>query len=172
MATRDVGPQEILLPVKAGFITFTLCVALFFNLLPWSGFGLWLRPDAVAVVLLYWCIEQPRRLGFLTAWLLGLLVDVADGALFGQHALAYTILAYGGIVLHRRVRMFPLTMQVLHVIPLLLVTDTVVLLLRLAAGAEFPGMPYFLGSVMGGLLWVPISILLRLQQQSKAESDG
>jgi rod shape-determining protein MreD len=171
MATRDLGPEEILLPVKATFIVLTLFAALLFNLLPWSGVGLWLRPDAVALVLLYWCIEQPRRVGFFAAWSLGLLVDVADGALFGQHALAYTLLAYAGIVLHRRVRMFPLGMQVLHVIPLLLLNDSIILLLRMAAGAEFPGIPYFFGAVIGGLLWAPISVLLKLPQRPK-ENDG
>lgn len=169
---RDVAPQEILLPVKPAFIVATLLAALLVNLLPWSGYGLWLRPDCVALVLLYWCIEQPRRVGFTAAWLLGLLMDVGDGVLFGQHALAYSILAYAGIVLHRRVRMFPLSLQVLHVIPLLLLNDFIVLLLRLASGGDFPGMQYFLGAVVGGLLWAPVSVLLKLPQRPNRESDG
>lgn len=169
---RDIAPQEILLPVKPAFIVITLLAALLANLLPWSGYGLWLRPDFVALVVLYWCIEQPRRVGFLAAWLLGLLMDVADGALFGQHALAYSILAFAGIVLHRRVRMFPLSLQVLHVIPLLLVNDAIVLLLRMAAGGEFPGSRYFLGAVIGGMLWAPVSLLLKLPQRPKMEADA
>ena len=169
---RDMPPQEILLPVQPAFIVGTLIAAFLVNLLPWSGYGLWLRPDIVALVLLYWCIEQPRRVGFLAAWLLGLMMDVADGVLFGQHALAYSILAYAGIVLHRRVRMFPLPLQVLHVIPLLLVNAAIVLLLRLAAGAEFPGFSYFLGAVVGGVLWAPVSFLLKLPQRPKTDADG
>lgn len=168
---RDLAPQEILLPVKPAFIIGTLLAAFFVNLLPWSGYVLWLRPDFVALVLLYWCIEQPRRVGFLAAWLLGLLMDVADGVLFGQHALAYSILAYAGIVLHRRVRMFPLSLQVLHVIPLLLLNDLIVLLLRLGAGGDFPGMKYFLGAAIGGALWAPVSVLLKLPQHPTRESD-
>ena len=73
-------------------------------------------------------------------------MDVADGALLGQHALSYTMLAYAGIALNRRVRMFSLTSQVVHVIPLLLVNDLIVLGVRMLAGAEFPGYRYFLGS--------------------------
>lgn len=172
MPLRDVAPQEILLPVKPAFIVVTLVAALLINLLPWSGYGLWLRPDFVALVLLYWCIEQPRRVGFLAAWLLGLVMDVADGVLFGQHALAYTILAYAGIVLHRRVRMFPLGLQVLHVIPLLVLNDAIVLLLRMAAGGEFPGFRYFLSALVSGVLWAPVSLLLKLPQRPKNESDG
>lgn len=172
MALRDIAPQEILLPVTPTFIAGTLLAALLVNLLPWSGYALWVRPDFVALVLLYWCIEQPRRVGFLAAWLLGLLMDVADGVLFGQHALAYSIVAYAGIVLHRRVRMFPLPLQVLHVIPLLLVNDLIVLLLRLAAGGEFPGLRYFLGAVIGGVLWAPVSLLLKLPRRPNRDSDG
>jgi len=172
MTIRNIEPQEILLPVKPAFIVFTLIAALLMNLMPWSGYALWMRPDLVALVVLYWCIEQPRRVGFLAAWLLGLLMDVADGVLFGQHALAYSILAYAGIALHRRVRMFPLTLQMLHVIPLLLVNDAIVLLLRMAAGGEFPGFRYFIGTLIGGLLWVPVSILLKLPQRPKFDADA
>lgn len=171
MVLRD-GPEEILLPVKPAFIVGSLLAALLLNLMPWSGWGLWVRPDFVALVVLYWCIEQPRRVGFMAAWLLGLLMDVADGVLFGQHALAYTMLAYAGIVLHRRVRMFPVTLQVLHVIPLLLLNDAVVLLLRMAAGGDFPGFRYFIGSLVSGVLWAPVSVLLKLPQRQKLEPDG
>jgi len=169
MADTRAMPQEILLPVKPGFIALTLVAALLLNLLPWSGYGLWVKPDFVALVVLYWCIEAPRKIGFLAAWLLGLTMDVADGALFGQHALAYTILAYAGIVLHRRVRMFAVTPQVLHVIPLLLMNDLIVLAIRAAAGADFPGFQYFVGSFVAGALWPPLGILLKLPQRPKPD---
>ncbi|MGH6693222.1 MAG: rod shape-determining protein MreD, partial [Gammaproteobacteria bacterium] len=114
MADARMVPQEILLPVRAGFIALTLVAALMLNLLPWSGAWLWLKPDFVALVVLYWCIEQPRKVGFVSAWMMGLIMDVADGTLLGEHALAYSILAYAGIVLHRRVRMFSGTPQAVH----------------------------------------------------------
>ncbi len=164
-------PQEILLPVKPGFIFFTLIVALLLNLLPWSGAWLWIKPDFVALVVLYWCIDQPRKIGFAGAWLLGLFMDVADGTLFGQHALAYTILAYAGIVLNRRVRMFAMTPQVLHVIPLLLMNDLIVLAIRAMGGADFPGFQYFIGSFVAGALWPVIAVLLKLSQRPRSDPD-
>lgn len=169
MADNRITPHEILLPVKPGFIPFTLVVGLLLNLLPWSGTLLWVRPDFVALVLLYWCIEQPRRIGFVTAWLLGLLMDVADGSLFGQHALAYSILAYAGIVLHRRVLGFSGTPQIVHVVVLLLMNDLIVLAIRLLAGADFPGYQYFLGSFVAGALWLPLGALLKLPQRPKSD---
>jgi len=171
MADTRIAPLEILLPVKAGFIAFSLIAALLLNLLPWSGAWLWFKPDFVALVVLYWCIEQPRRIGFIAAWLLGLFMDVADGTLFGQHALAYSILVYAGIVLHRRVRMFSGTPQVLHVVPLLLMNDLIVLGIRMLAGADFPGFQYFIGSFVAGALWLPLGALLKLPQRSKLDPD-
>lgn len=171
MQSRAMAPQVILLPIKPAFIAATLLGALLANLLPWSGWWLWVRPDFVALVVLYWCIDQPRKIGFTAAWLLGLLMDVADGSFFGQHALAYTILAYAGIVLHRRVQRFSITPQVLHVIPLLLLNDLMVLLIRMLAGSDFPGYQYFLGSFVGGALWPALSILLKLPQRPRTDPD-
>lgn len=171
MAARPMTPQELLLPVRPGFIILTLVAALLANLLPWSGWALWLVPDFVALVVLYWCIEEPRKIGFLAAWSLGLLMDIAEGSLFGQHALAYSILAYAGIALHRRVQRFSLAPQILHVIPLLLFTDLVVLLVRALAGADFPGFTYFLGSLAGAALWPALTHLLKLPQRPRPDPD-
>lgn len=162
---QGLSSHEILLPVKPAFIVFSLVAAALLNMLPWSGWGLWLRPDFVALVVLYWCIEQPRRFGFTSAFILGLLMDVSEGVLLGQHALAYSLLAYAGIVLHRRVRMFTLTPQIVHVIPLFLITDSIVLLIRLVAGGDFPGYGYFTGSFVAGALWPVVAILLKLPQR-------
>jgi rod shape-determining protein MreD len=170
-STPAMAPQEILLPVKPAFIVITLLVALLANLLPWSGWWLWVRPDFVALVLLYWCIEAPRRIGFTAAWLLGLLMDVAEGSLLGQHALSYSIVAYAGIVLHRRVLRFSIAPQVLHVIPLLLLNDVIVLVIRMLAGSGFPGYPYFIGSFVAGALWPVLSVVLKIPQRPRPDPD-
>lgn len=171
MQSRGAGPQEILLPVNPAFIVFTLIAALIINLLPWSGWLLAIKPDFVALVVLYWCIQQPRKVGFAAAWLLGLLMDVANGSLFGQHALAYSVLAFAGIVLHRRVLMFTMRDQVLHVIALLLANDLIVLAVRKFAGAEFPGFSYFVGSFIAGALWPVVCFLLKLPQRPTPNPD-
>lgn len=165
MQPRDVAPHEILLPVRPVFIVFTLIAALILNFLPWSGPLLAMKPDFVALVVLYWCIQQPRKLGFAAAWLMGLMMDVADGSLLGQHALAYSVLAFAGIVLHRRVLMFTIRNQILHVIPILLLNDLIVLVIRKLAGADFPGFSYFAGSLIAGALWPVMCFLLKLPQR-------
>lgn len=167
MAALD--PNEILLPVRPAFIVGTFIAAALLNMVPTTGWAMWARPDFVALLVLYWCIEQPRRVGFGVAFLLGLLMDVADGAFFGQHALAYSILAYAAIALHRRIRQFPPVAQVIHVVPLLLVNDLVVLAIRMLAGADFPGYRYFLGSLVAGLFWPVMAFLLKIPQRPNSD---
>ncbi len=113
------GPEEILRPVRPWFIVLTLAFALFANLLPLSGIALALRPDFIALVLLYWCIQEPRYVGVGVAWGVGLVMDVGDATLFGQHALAYAFLAYAAEYFRRRVLRFPLWQQAAQVAVLL-----------------------------------------------------
>jgi rod shape-determining protein MreD len=80
MQAHETRAQTILLPVKPAFIAFTLVAAFLANLLPWSGWLLAIKPDFVALVLLYWCIQQPRRVGFTVAMLFGLAMAACSGS--------------------------------------------------------------------------------------------
>jgi len=128
-----LSTEEILLPVRPLYVAMTLVAALLLNLMPLSGWALMLRPDFVALTLLYWGIHQPRKIGFFPAWLLGLAMDVAEGSLFGQHALAYSVMMFSAIALHRRVAMFGVRNQMLHVLAILLLMQVIVLAVRAAA---------------------------------------
>jgi rod shape-determining protein MreD len=165
------GTEEILLPVKPLYISITLFIALMINLLPLTGWLLALRPDFVALVLLYWGIHQPRKVGYLPAWLLGLTMDVADGSLFGQHALAYSVMMFAAIALRRRVSMFDMRHQILHVLPILLVMQLIVLGVRQAAGGELPGWWYFLSSFTGALLWPATDVLVKIPLRQRHDPD-
>lgn len=171
MFGRLSGSEEILLPVRPLYLSVTLFLALIINLLPLTGWVLALRPDFVALVLLYWGIYQPRKIGFLPAWLLGLAMDVADGSLFGQHALAYSVMMFTAIFLHRRISMFDMRHQILHVLPILLVMQLIVLGVRHAAGGEFPGWWYFLSSITGALLWPATDLLLKIPLRQRPDPD-
>lgn len=166
-----VSSEEILLPVRPLYVTLTLFVALLLNLMPLTGWVLVLRPDFVALTLLYWGIHQPRKIGFLPAWLLGLAMDVADGSLFGQHALAYAVMMFSAIALHRRVAMFGVRHQMLHVLVILLLMQVIVLAVRGAAGGEYPGWWYFIPSFIGALLWPGTRLLFRIPLRSRRDPD-
>jgi rod shape-determining protein MreD len=156
-------PQRILLPVKVSFMMLTTLLALLFNLLPWRDVtGL---PDLLALVIAFWCVHQPRRMGIGAAWALGLLMDAANGALLGQYALAYCVLAFAAIQLSRRILWFSIWLQALHVLLMLLGAQLLMLAVRLAAGGAFPGFVWFAGSGVGALLWPAVTFLLLAPQR-------
>ncbi|PKO85709.1 MAG: rod shape-determining protein MreD [Betaproteobacteria bacterium HGW-Betaproteobacteria-12] len=161
--------SRILLPVRPWFIIFSLIFALLANLLPtahWPGV-----PDWVALIICFWSIREPRRVGMGWAFLLGLAMDVADGAVLGQHCFAYVLLAYTAAAQARRILWFPVSQQALQVLPLLLATQILQLLMRLLAGADFPGWGYLIGPFLASLLWIPGTFMLLLPQYQPVERD-
>jgi rod shape-determining protein MreD len=166
------GAPELLKPARLGFILLTLIAGLLLNLLPWHGLALSFRPDFVALVLLFWAIREPRKLGFAAAWIAGLLMDVGDGVILGQHAFAYTLGVYVAIMLHRRIQRFTLWQQAAHVLLLLLLLQTTMLVIRLFGGGVFPGPGYFLSCLTGAMLWPALSLLFLLPQRGRPNADS
>ena len=169
MQLSDTASQRILLPVRASTILGSLALALLANFLPWRSVAL--APDFVALVLVFWCVRQPRLVGLGAGWALGLLIDAGNGVLMGQHALAYSLLAFASITLSRRILWFPLWSQALHVAALLLFAQATAMLVRLAAGAEFPGWSVAVGPLIGALLWPIVTTLLLVPQRRAVEID-
>lgn len=162
--------QEFLLPASGLFIALSLFVAILLDWLPWQGWGLILKPDFVALVLLYWCTHKPYHVGIGIAWTVGIFADVADASLFGQHALAYTVLAFGGAVLHRRIQMFDLRQQTMQIFPLLLISYAV----YAAVHWQVRGImmwEYFLGCVVSAALWIPLTILLQMLRRPRSDPN-
>lgn len=140
-------------PASSAQVYFTLLLGFMCYLLPWAGFGLILRPDFVLLVLLYWIIRAPHLCNIGLAWMMGMLVDLADGSLFGQHALAFTVAAFLALLYQRRATLFDRLQQAGYVFALLLVSQVVLLILKLFSGADILGWTYFLPSISGILLW-------------------
>ena len=161
--------QQILLPVRLSTIVVSFAVALLVNFLPWYNVAL--APDFVALTLTFWCVRQPQLIGLGVAWMLGLLTDVGNGVLLGQHALSYSVLAFCAVTLSRRVLWFGLWGQTAHVAVLLLIAQAVGTVVRLAAGAEFPGWTLAIGPLGGALLWPLVSVLLLAPQRGAREVD-
>ena len=161
--------QRILQPVKLWYLYFSLFAAFGLSLVPTGNLpGV---PDWMALVLAFWCVREPLRVGLGTGFFFGLMIDVGHGAALGQHALAYVLLAYGATAMSRRVLWFSPFEQALHILPLLLVVHLVMVAVRLIAGAEFPGWWYFTGSFTAAALWVPLHFVLLLPQFRPVERD-
>jgi len=169
-SVRGMPHKQVLRPVSPFFIWISLIAALSVDLLPWGRSSF--VPDFLALGLVFWNIHQPRRVGMAAAFLFGLLMDVHDGALFGEHALAYTLLSYGAIALHRRILWFPVPSQSLYVLPLLLVAELASALVRLwASGASPYWWSYIIESLVGALLWPLATWLLLLPQRRPINRD-
>jgi rod shape-determining protein MreD len=139
---------------STGMITASFVIALVLEMLPWGG---WLVPDFLALVLVFWNVFQPRRVGIALAWLLGVVMDVHSGALLGQHALAYSVLSYGAIALHRRLLWYSIAGQALQLLPLFLLANLVVIVVHLFMTGVGPSWTYFVSPVLTALLWIPLT---------------
>jgi rod shape-determining protein MreD len=155
--------EHILRPARASTIAASFAIALLLNFLPWKD--LRLVPDFVALVLTFWCVRQPRLVGLGVGWSVGLLVDAGNGVLLGQHALAYSLLAFVAIWLSRRILWFGPMLQAVHVALMLALAQAAVLLVRIAAGDPFPGWAIFVSPLAGAVLWPMVSWLLVLPQR-------
>jgi rod shape-determining protein MreD len=157
--------EKLLLPANPWFIGFTLIVALMIDMVPTGRIAA--MPDVLAVVLVFWGVHQPRRVGVLWAFVFGLLIDVHDGAVLGQHALAYSGLSFGAITLHRRLTWFSLGAQAVQVLPLFFAAHALALIVRMAVGGMWPGWSMLLAPVFEAALW-PVAALLLLAPQRRA----
>ena len=110
-------------------------------------------PDFLALNLIYWTIYRSRSIGMFTAFICGLLMDVQNGSVLGQQALAYVTLSYLAFLLHRRIPWFGLIGQALHVLPLLLIAQLLVMLIRVWFDGLWPGFIWFSQSLTGFLFW-------------------
>jgi rod shape-determining protein MreD len=165
--------QQLLLPANPVFIWFSLLSALIFNMLMNMGlFGraAWV-PDLLAVVLVFWSVHQPLRIGVGVAFAFGLAMDVHQGALLGQHALAYTALGFLGISMHRRLLWFSVPNQAVQVLPLFVAAHLLEMLVRMVAGGTFPGLLYLLAPVIEAALWPVVSVLLLVPQRRAPNPD-
>lgn len=164
-----LGPEYLLLPVNPLFMWGTLLVALLLNMLPWGRVS-WM-PDFLAVVLVFWNVHQPRRVGVGAAFVFGLIMDVHSGALLGQSALAYTALSFFAITIHRRLIWFSLTAQSLHVLPLFMAAQLLELGVRMLMGGQWPGFGYLVAPFLQACLWPIVSLLLLAPQRRPVDAD-
>ncbi|MBI3431327.1 MAG: rod shape-determining protein MreD [Hydrogenophilales bacterium] len=140
----------------------TLALAVLLEQLPWSGWALVVRPDFVLVGVLFWTLHQPARIGFGTAFCLGLLVDFQDGAVFGQHAIAYVIGVYLVLYLRLRLLQFDPHRQAAQMFPILLGVQTVVLLVGWLAVNPPAGLSILIPVLGSTVLWYLVALFVRL----------
>ena len=163
------GEDQLLLPVNPLFVWFTLLLAFALNIVPLGRVAA--MPDFVALVLVFWNVNQSRRVGVGVAFAFGLMMDVHSGSVLGQHALAYTLLSFFAITIHRRLLWFTVPAQALQILPLFVGAHAVSLLVRMAAGGMFPGWELAFAPLAEALWWPIVSILLLAPQRRAPDPD-
>lgn len=163
--------RQLLRPAGVGFIFCSFLVAMLINLLPWQATAVNFAPDFIAFLIIYWALNQPRRIGVAIAFLLGIAMDVADGNILGQHALAYSVIAYLTLVRQRQLAIFPFWQQSLVVLALLLLSQAIMAGIRSIMGDPFVGWGYFAGSFLAAVVWPPFSNLMLLYQRKNVPDE-
>ena len=161
--------QQLLLPANPFFIWTSLIAALLLDMLP-LGRVPWM-PDFLALVLVFWNVHQPQRVGIGLAFMLGLGVDVHQSALLGQHALSYTAMSFLATMIHRRLLWFTVPSQALQIMPLFALAHGVEVIIRMLSGGNFPGWTLLLAPVAESLLWPVVSVLLLAPQRRAPDPD-
>jgi rod shape-determining protein MreD len=131
-----------------------------------AGRAAW-QPDLLALVLVFWGVHQPLRVGLGIAFAFGLAIDVHQGALLGQHAWAYTLLSYLAITIHRRLLWFSLPVQALHLVPLFAASHALALALQALAGGVSVDWLVLAAPLIEAALW-PLATALLLAPQRRA----
>lgn len=161
-------PRYLLRPANHYFIFLSLFLAIMFNFIPWHQP---LAPDMVALALLFWNIRQPRKISIGIAVLLGLCMDVQNGAVLGQHMLAYSLMSFFAITLHRRELWLNRWVRGIYIVFLLLLPKLICILLGFIIIGEAPNWLYLSAAAIEIILWPWFSWLLLLPQRRADEID-
>ncbi len=143
-------------------IPLSLLAALFLNLLPYPDWARFARPDWVTLVLFYWCLATPRQVGVGCGWMMGLLLDLMQYTLFGQHAIGKALVALVAVGSHRRLRLYHMWQQCVVVLVVASIDIAVLVwVYQLTGGVEFR-LAYWQSAISTALLWPLVYIILRI----------
>ena len=142
-------------------ILLTFATAMLLTIIPLSDGLRALRPDWVALTLIFWCLTLPYRVSVGSGFIAGLLLDVLTGTLLGQHALGLSIVTFIAIQMHQRIRVFPFWQQSLGILILLVIEHLLALWVTGATQGVTPGLVYWAVPPIGALLWPWVFVTLR-----------
>ena len=112
-----------------------------------------LRPDWIAMLVIYWAMQLPRTWSVGTAWFIGIILDVSQGTLLGQHALALCCVAFVTVRFHLLMRVFPIPQLTATVFPILAMYQFLLFWINGVAGVNAPAIAYWGPIITGTVLW-------------------
>lgn len=147
------------------WIIVSIIAALCLTLLPLPAWAVWCRPEWLLLVVIYWCLTVPHRINIGIAWILGLLLDALHGTLLGEHALAFALVAYITVKLHRRMRFFPISQQAVAVFGLIILSHIIIFVVQGLIGQAPQTWMFWLPSVTSMMLWPWVFLVLKEWRQ-------
>ncbi len=141
-------------------IIVSIVLAMALRILPWSREYYVYNPDWILLIVIYWCLIAPERFNIGSTWCVGLLTDTLTGQLLGQYALTYSIIAYITVRLHKRIRVFPISQQILIILCMLLLSQLVIFWIKNIQSSIVINWTYWIPSYTGALLWPFVFVLL------------
>lgn len=139
----------------------SLLVALILMILPLPDWAQIYRPNWVALVLIYWSMALPKRVGLWFAFFCGILLDTSLGTLLGQHAMALVVIIFFNLNFHQRIRVLALPQQAIYVFALLLINQGAVAWVEGIMGRPTPLLAFFSAPLVGMLIWPWVFVILR-----------
>jgi rod shape-determining protein MreD len=143
-----------------GAVVFTLALAAILAAVPLPDWGNAIRPAWVPLVLIYWVIAMPHRIGVVSGWVTGLFLDALTGTVLGQNALALALIAYIAYVLHLRIRVFPIWQQCLSILVLVGTYQLVNIMVMRAVYITPWTLWYWTSVLASALVWPLVSVVL------------
>jgi len=139
----------------------SLLVALILMILPLPDWAQIYRPNWMALVLIYWSMALPKRVGLWYAFFTGIVLDTSLGTLLGQHAMGLVIVVFFNLNFHQRIRVLALAQQAIYVFVLLLINQAVVVWVEGIMGRPTPLLVFFSAPLVGMLIWPWVFVILR-----------
>jgi len=137
----------------------SIVVSLTLAIAPLPDWAVAYRPDWVALTLIYWSLLLPKTYSVGWAWLAGLVLDIAQGTLFGQHALALCFIIYISIKFHLQIRVFPMLQKTVTVFAILALYQFILFWINGVAGINSPSVTYWGPVLTGTVIWPLLSLL-------------
>ncbi|MVW78617.1 rod shape-determining protein MreD [Bordetella sp. 02P26C-1] len=167
---RNVPPEHLASSASVFVVWGTVLVAWLVSMLPWR---VWEgAPDVLLMVIAFWCVHEPRRIGLTAAFCFGLLMDVHDVSVLGVHALSYTLVAYGAVALHRRLVHFDLLRQAIHMLPVFFVARLVQQIVTAWLAGSWPGWDWGISVLLMTAMWPVLGFVLHLPQRGADDVDS
>lgn len=149
-------------PIRSyAIIILSFLIGIMLSIIPLPHWAIWYRPQWVALMLIYWVVAVPERVGLGTAWILGLLLDTVFGSVLGEHALALVIITYFANTLYLQMRVLTLWHQALTVLALIFIYQIIILLIQGVLGQMHDMQNFWLPAITSMLFWPWLFILLR-----------